>query len=108
MILAMTKLQQSVRPHLSVTTTGGTIQANSLGREIVDPEQMPTQVRFKIIPKLISSQIIQHRGQAIVTPVQRSCMLIQTALQDRHVFPGPRLHMVQLVISFREDMAEPA
>jgi hypothetical protein len=63
-----------------------------------------TQGRFEGRPPLIIAQLVQDACQGVITPIQGSHWLIDTALQRRQAVLHPRLHMIEPVIGKAQRM----
>src|SRR5579859_5208886 len=103
----MTKLKQAIRAGLDIATDRGTIHPHPTRVQIVDTDQMLTQVPLESLPLLILTQVIQHRGQAVIREIQAAHLVPQASLQAVQTLLRPRFNVIEPMVAFREDVAQP-
>ena len=106
-ILAMTKLKQAIWSGVNIATDRGAIYPHPPGVQIVDTDQVLTQVPLEGLPLLIGTQVIQHRGQAVITEIQAARLLPQAGLQAVQTLVRPGFNVIEPMVAFREDVTQP-
>jgi hypothetical protein len=94
--------------HLGVGGSGGGVDAEQGGLQVVDAHDVLAEVRLEGLPGPVVGEVIEDVGEAVVVEVEGADGLAEGGLQGEAVFLGPGLDVVEAVVALRGEEGEPA
>jgi hypothetical protein len=106
-VFAVPELEEAFGRHWAAAAGGGAIQADSLGREVVHPQQMSIQGGFQAFPGVILAQSAQYISQPVIPEVQSPHSRTDAGPKGLQTLFRPGLYVAQPVVALRKDVGQP-